>query len=93
MSLYQLHRCVWDQIRANEVSSGPGKSFDANRYDLTPEERKAFEDRDVASLYRLGLHPVLLNGFCRASGYSRDAYRSTLAVFASQETRRARWQK
>jgi hypothetical protein len=93
VSLYQLHRCVWDSIRAAEVSSGPGRSFDANRYDLTTEERKAFDEKDIAELFRMGLHPVLLNAFCRASGYSRDEYRGVLQVFAGQEQRRARWQK
>lgn len=93
VSLYQLHRCVWDWVRAGEVSSGAGRLFDESRYDLTEEERKAFEERDVAALYRLGLHPVLLNGFCRASGYSRNEYRDVLQVFATQEQRKARWQK
>jgi hypothetical protein len=93
MSLYQLHRCVWDSIRAGAVSSGPGREFDVSRYDLDETERKAFETRDVAELYRLGLHPVLLNGFCRASGFSRNEYRSVLQVFASTEQRKARWQK
>jgi hypothetical protein len=93
VSLYQLHRAVWDQMRAGEVSSGPGRSFDADRYDLTAEERAAFENRDVAALYQLGLHPVLLNGFCRASGFSRDAYRGLLQGFATPETRTARWQR
>jgi hypothetical protein len=93
MSLYQLHRCVWDFIRAGEVGSGGGHPFDANRYDLSPEERKAFEARDVAELYQLNLHPVLLNAFCRASGYSRNDYRQALQPFATPENRRGRWQR
>jgi hypothetical protein len=93
VSLYQLHRCVWDYVRAGQVSSGNHASFDVGRYDLTDEERKAFDDRDVAALYGLGLHPVLLNGFARASGYTRDDYRKVLAVFAAKEERTGRWQK
>jgi hypothetical protein len=93
VSLYQLHRCVWDYVRAGQVSSGNAASFDVGRYDLTDEERQAFDGRDVASLYRLGLHPVLLNGFARASGYGRDDYRKLLAPFAAKEERTARWQK
>jgi hypothetical protein len=92
--MYQLHRCVWDSIRASEVkSNNAGRHFDAGRYDLSEEERKAFVDRDVAALYRLGLHPVLLNAFCRASGYTRDDYRKALAVFATREERTGRWQR
>ena len=93
LSLYQLHRCVWDRMRADEVGSGPGKDFDPGRYDLTEDERAAFEKRDIAALYRLGLHPVLLNGFARASGFSRDAYREQLQVFATPERRVAPWQR
>jgi hypothetical protein len=92
--MYQLHRCVWDSIRASEVkSNSAGRHFDAGRYDLSEEERKAFVDRDVAALYRLGLHPVLLNAFCRTSGYTRDDYRKALAVFATREERTGRWQR
>jgi len=97
MSLYQLHRCVYDWVRAGEVSdqaSGGGReSFDASRYDLTEAEKKAFETKDVAALYHLGLHAVLLNRFCRAAGFARDEYRKILEPFAKPEERRGRWQK
>jgi len=94
VSLYQLHRCVWDSVRAASVSSSnAGSHFDVGRYDLTDEERKAFEDKDVAALYRIGLHPVLLNGFARASGFTRDDYRRVLEVFGTGEERTGRWQK
>jgi hypothetical protein len=85
---------VWDYVRASAVSSSnAGTHFDESKYDLTEEDFKAFEAKDVASLYRLGLHPVLLNAFCRASGYTRDDYRKVLAVFATREERTGRWQK
>jgi hypothetical protein len=96
VSSYQLHRCVWDYLRAGEVKStggGSGHRFDDSGYDLTDEERKAFENKDVAALYRIGLHPVLLNAFCRASGYTRDDYRKVLAEFAGREERIGRWRK
>jgi hypothetical protein len=93
MSLYQLHRAIWDQLHAAETSTYPGRSFDARRYDLTSDERAAFDDRNIASLYRLGLHPLLLNAFCRATGVSSQACREQLQVFAVPETRTARWQR
>ena len=93
MSLYQLHRCVFDYLRAGEVSSGAAPDFDAGRYDLTDEERKSFEAKDVAALYQMGLHPVLLNGYCRAIGYGRSDYRAILAAQAIPETRTGRWHK
>jgi hypothetical protein len=33
--------------------------------DLTAEEKRALIDVDYATLYRLGAHPFLLNGFTR----------------------------
>lgn len=98
MSLYQLHRCVWDFVRAGEIRSGnSGGRFDGSRYELTDEERRAFERRDPAALYRLGLHPVLLHGFCRAVGYQRDEYRKLLVaaepVPPPGEARIGRWQR
>jgi len=92
MSLYQLHRCVFDYLRAGETS-GTAPDFDVNRYDLTDEERKSVESKDIAALYQMGLHPVLLNGYCRAIGYNRSDYRAILAAQAIPETRTGRWHK
>jgi hypothetical protein len=96
MSLYQLHRFIYDWVRAGEVSdqaSGGRDSVDPSKYDLTNEERKAFDNKDVAALYQLGLHPVLLNRYCRAAGFARDEYRKMLEPFGEKEERRGRWQK
>ena len=91
MSLYQLHRCVFDYLRAGEVSSGATPDLDVSRNDLTDEERKSFESKDIAALYEMGFHPVLLNGYCRAIGYERSDYRTILAAQAVPETRTGRW--
>ena len=90
MTWYDLHRCVYDFIRAHE--SGGGESFDVSQYGLSPDERRAFEDHDVAGLYRLDLHGVLLNRYCRQIGLTRDDYRALLQPYAIPETRRGRWQ-
>lgn len=102
MSLYQLHRCVYDWVRAGEVNTesaadsegGDGRAgFDVSAYGLTDEERKAFENRDVAALYEVGLHPVLLNRYCRAAGFARDEYRKLLEPFATKQEGTGRWQR
>jgi len=93
MSLYQLHRAIFDYLRAGEVTSGAAPDFDVGRYNLTEEERKAFDAQDVAAMYHLGLHPVLLNGYCRAIGYGRDDYRAILAAHAVPESGTGRWHK
>jgi hypothetical protein len=53
------------------------------RYGLSEAEARALVDGDVAALYRLGVHPVLLNGFARAC-VPRDRYRATLAALAAE---------
>ena len=90
MSWYELHRCVYDFIRSHE--SARPQDFQVSDYRLTAEERSAFDRRDVAALYRLDLHGVLLNRYCRQIGLSRQEYRSLLAPFASPESGRGRWQ-
>jgi hypothetical protein len=97
MSWYQMHRAVYDWVRAGEVNSADGgdgrAGFDDSVYELTDDERKAFESRDIAALYKLGLHEVLINRFARAAGFARDDYRKILAPFEEKEERRARWQR
>jgi hypothetical protein len=60
-----------------------------------PSQRDPVIDvqEDVAALYRMGLHPVLLNGYCRAIGYERSDYRAILAAQAVPETRTGRRHK
>ena len=93
MSLYQLHRCVYDHVRGAGVRSDQGAQVDAARYDLTDEESRAFATRDVAALYQLGLHPVLLNAFCRAVGFARDDYRRMLEPLAVPAGPTPRWRR
>jgi hypothetical protein len=97
MSWYQMHRCVYDWVRAGEVNSGDGgdgrAGFDVGAYELTDEERKAFETRDIGAFYRLGLHEVLINRYARAAGYARDDYRKILEPLGGKEERKGRWQK
>ena len=90
MTWYDMHRCVYDFIRAHET--GVPDSFDGSRYDLSQAERAAFDVRDIAAFHRLGLHGVLLNRYCRQVGYSRDDYRAMLAPFVTSPERRGRWQ-
>jgi hypothetical protein len=75
------------------VGSGQKAAFDVGRYDLTEPERSAFEATDIGALYQMGLHPVLLNAFCRVSGFARDDYRKVLEQYATPEERKGRWQK
>ncbi len=97
MSVYQLNRLVYDWVRAGEVNSGNGDdgraNFDLSGYELSDDERKAFDSRDIGTLWQLGLHDVLVNRYARAIGLTLADYRGILAPLAQPEERRGRWQK
>ena len=95
MSLYQLHRAIFDDVESPARSAAARHRLSTSAATtLTDDERKSIESRDIAALYVMGLHPVLLNGFARASGYSRDDYRAILAPYATTpEAGKGRWQK
>ena len=92
MSLYQVQQCLFDYLRAME-DAPPGLKPDIRTagYDLTVPEEKALASGDVAAFGRMGVHPVIINGYCRAMGYKRADYRTLLAGVA-HEPRRTRWQ-
>jgi hypothetical protein len=88
MSKYQVDKVMREAILDPKTAS----SFkaDAEKFlegrDLTDEERKALIDVDYATLYRLGAHPFLLNGFTRLVWKSDKAalnaeYRKNIAPF------------
>jgi hypothetical protein len=93
VSFDQPHRCVYDFVRAGAVSGGATKYFEARGYKRSEDEQKAFNTKDIAALYQLGLHPVLLNGFCRVVRSAREDYRKLLEPSGAPEQRRGRWQK
>jgi hypothetical protein len=93
MSLYQVQQCLFDHLRALE---DPGKrarpQIQLDGYDLTDREREVLAAGDVGALFLMGVHPVIINGYCRAMGYKRADYRSLLEQAASTVPRRGRWQ-
>jgi hypothetical protein len=92
MSLYEVQQCLFDYLRAME-GAPPGQRPDivTDGYDLTDDERTALTEGDVGTLYTMGVHPVIINGYCRAMGYKRADYRPLLSGVAP-EPRRTRWQ-
>ena len=98
MSVYQLNRAVYDWVRAGEVNSaddgGDGRAhFDVSGYELSADERKAFDSKDIGALWQLGLHDVLVNRYARAIGLTLTDYRGILTPLAQPEERKGRWQK
>lgn len=65
MSLYALQKLLRDVNRdpaAREAYFASPASF-VERYELTGEERGALLDFDIAALYALGVHGLLLRPF------------------------------
>ena len=83
MSLYALQQFMFDALRQ------PGTSADG--YELMDEESSAVSSNDIAAFYVMGVHPVLLNAWCRATGYTRDQYREVLAPHRTMRGGRPRW--
>jgi hypothetical protein len=77
VSAYALQQLLFDQL--GRRSAEPGTALVVAGYDLTPAELDAVERNDIAGLFELGVHPVLLNAWCRATGHTRDQYRELLA--------------
>jgi hypothetical protein len=85
MTAYPLQRAIYDFLNPRGRPGAPG--LDAAelraRYGLGEAEVRALVEGDVAALYRLGVHPVLLNGFARAR-IPRDRYRAALAALEAE---------
>ena len=43
-------------------------------------------------MYSMGIHPVIINGYCRAMGYRRADYRELLKPQNNEPKRKTRWQ-
>lgn len=88
MPAYALQKAMYDYLNPRGRPDAP--SLDAatlrERYGLAEPEVAALLAGDVAALYRLGVHPVLLNSYARAR-VPRDRYRAALAGLEAQPGR------
>lgn len=76
MSRYGLNKMIRDFNRdpaAREKCTRAPEEF-VGGYDLTPEETKAFLDRDVRTLYRMGVHGLILRPFTIINSVSEIDY-------------------
>src|SRR5690242_12964330 len=77
MTLYMVQRCLFDHLRRLEAAGdGPRPEIVTEGYTLTPEEKRAVTEPDIGAIYAMGVHPVIINGFCRAPGYQRPGFRA-----------------
>jgi hypothetical protein len=94
VSLYQLQQCVYDYLRTLEAveAGSPVPPLSTSGYDLSDEEVRALKTGDVGAMYSMGIHPVIINGYCRAMGYRRADYRELLENKNNEPKRKTRWQ-
>ncbi|WP_338616317.1 hypothetical protein [Pigmentiphaga sp. CHJ604] len=88
MSLFAVQRLIFDlkhdKGRAALLKSDPQAALrDA---DLTDAERSALAHGDLASLYLMGVHPLLLAPYSRMVGISRADYQHALAPLKGART-------
>jgi hypothetical protein len=94
VSLYQLQQCVYNYLRTLEAveAGSPVPTLSTSGYDLNEEEERALKAGDVGAMYAMGIHPVIINGYCRAMGYRRADYRELLQNQNPEPKRKTRWQ-
>lgn len=96
MSRYAVQRAIFDHLRALE---DPSRSVDpasvpVDGYAVTADEALALRDGDVAAYHRMGVHPVLINAYCRANGWKGPSYRVLFAGVDQADPRGgARWRR
>ena len=88
-----MQQAIFDHLRALEQPGGVANptSVGTDGYSLTDDEARALRDGDVGAFHLAGVHPVLINMFCRATGWKRADYRVLFPAQPPIETRRVRW--
>ena len=88
MSLSSLQCLIFDlkhdEERAAMLRTNPEQVLAAA--DLTEEERKAMASGDVAALYRMGVHPLLIRPYSRMVGVPLADYQKVLDPLKGSRT-------
>lgn len=91
MSLFQVQRVMYASKRDKALAARLKSSPDATlaEFDLTEAERHALRDGDLAALYRMGVHPLLLAPYSRLLGIARPDYHAALAPLCGERPMRS----
>lgn len=88
MSLYQVQKVMFllkkDEQLAQAIKQTPSAALAP--FPLSDEERAALGAGDLAALYRMGVHPLLLAPYSRVMGISRPDYCERLAPVRGYRT-------
>lgn len=98
MTQYALNKCIFDHLRRMEDPNNTRAANDllTDGYALDDGELTAAKNLDVAAFHDFGVHPVLINGLCRANGWKRADYKQLFTaeqIAAAEATEGVRWQK
>lgn len=98
MTQYALQKCIFDHLRRLEDPDDDRTPDDVvtDRYSLDDSELTALKKGDIAAFQDLGVHPVLINGYCRANGWKRADYKKLFTaeqIAAAEATEGVRWQR
>ena len=95
MSTYAMQQAIFDHLRV--LGRGPSDraagTVPTEGYQLTDDEARALREGDVGAFHTAGVHPVLINMFCRANGWKRSDYRVLFPAEAAPATGRVRWRR
>ena len=80
MSLYTVQKVLFhlNKDAATRARFNSERTALLAEYALTDEERRAFAEADVGSLYMMGAHPLLLAPFAGRSGHKWPDYLAAL---------------
>lgn len=98
MTRYALQKCIFDHLRRLEDPNDDRKpdDFVVDGYELDEEELTAVQKGDVSAFHDMSVHPVLINGYCRANGWKRADYKQLFTaeqIAAMEPTGGVRWLK
>ncbi|MEW6450651.1 MAG: hypothetical protein AB1490_08400 [Pseudomonadota bacterium] len=86
MSIFGTQKFIF-QLKKDKALQSQFRSDADNAlavFPLSDDERQALKAGDLASLYRMGVHPLLLAPYARFMGISRPSYQETLSPFRGQ---------
>jgi hypothetical protein len=87
MSLYYVQKLFFHLLVDPKVKQRFQTDLEAtlSDYKLTPEELAAIKSFDLAALYRMGVHPLLLRPFSGLKGMAMPEYLKAISGIAEEK--------
>ena len=87
MSLYYVQKLFYHLLVDPKVKQRFQTDLEdtLSDYKLTPEELAAIKSFDLATLYRMGVHPLLLRPFSGLKGMAMPEYLKAISAIAEEK--------